>query len=139
VIGLAKDTTGLSKLKSAKIYMKKSVFALYNVSKDESVETVSKFVSELCNADPISVFKVKPSGDSGENSTDISDDHVSKDDDKPSTFRICIDRQFINKFMDPQAWYSGIVVKPWKFKPKQVPGVKSAATPYTTTNNGGTE
>ena len=106
VIGRSNNVDRQVQVKSTKPYVKKAIYGVYNVSSNESIKTVSKFVSELCGADPINCFLVKTR---------------NADETNPSqsiSFRICIDAQFSTKVRDPLAWVNGIVIKPWKFKPK---------------------
>ena len=66
-------------------------------------------ITAVCGLKPITCFQVK-----------------SRDDDS-SAFRVCINdaitEQFINSL---KLWSSGIVIKPWTFKPKET--VAQAAT-----------
>lgn len=71
------------------------------------MDTVTEFITELCGASPISVFKVGAS--------DAADGTTTK----PLIFRVCIDEKHSNKFLNPQSWASGIVINRWKFKVKQ--------------------
>jgi hypothetical protein len=98
-------------IKSARPYVKKAVYAVYNVSNEETVESISEFVEELCGSKPISCFKL--------NSPQSTDSTLSDtNNEKSLSFRICIDHQFASRFLDGQNWYNGITIKPWKFKPK---------------------
>ena len=67
---------------------------------DETVATLEEFVEEVCGEKPLSCFKVTSSVSSS------------------STYRVCIDSTLRDKFLNPELWYSGIVIRPWKFKPK---------------------
>ena len=97
----ANITNATSKvLKSAKPYIRKNIFAVYNVDNDETVATLEEFVEEVCGEKPLSCFKVTSSVSSS------------------STYRVCIDSTLRDKFLNPELWYSGIVIRPWKFKPK---------------------
>lgn len=88
-------------LKAAKPYVKKIVFAVYNVDNDESVESLEEFVEEVCDEKPLSCFKVHSNNSSS------------------STYRVCIDAENRDKFLNAERWYSGIVIRPWKFKTKE--------------------
>ena len=94
------------KLKSAKPYVKKAIYGIYNVDDDESVDSLTAFVTDICGVEPINCFLVTKKA---------SDEDTSR---APNSFRICIDAQCSEKFLDSMAWPNGIVVKPWKFKPK---------------------
>jgi hypothetical protein len=107
IIGKANNVTNTNTLKSAKPYVKKAIYGLYNISSDETVESVSSFVSEIIGVNPISCFLVNNKNAVNESNTNES-----------IAFRVCIDAQYNAKFSDPLAWYNGIVVKPWKFKAK---------------------
>lgn len=121
MIGVANVVNSQNKLKSARPYVKKAIFAVYNVCAEENVESVSQFIAELCGANPLSVFKI-----GALESREINDD-------KPKAFRVCIDNQFSSKFLNPQAWASGIVVKKWTFKSKK----QEANNVNTNPNNAG--
>jgi hypothetical protein len=80
--------------------LKKAVFGVYNVEQSESVNSVSEFIEQSCGVKPVSCFQVK-----------------TRDNDSLA-FRVCIDSQIADKFLNPEIWASGIVIKPWRFKPK---------------------
>lgn len=108
-------------IKSAKPYVKKKVFAIYNVDTAESVSSIENFIETSCGAKPITCFQVK-----------------SRDDEKSSAFRVCIDDSISDKFLDPSLWANGIIIKQWTFKPKETanaPGVSDKATVPVDTEN----
>lgn len=121
IVGVADQITTSCKLSSAKPHVNKAFYALYNVGNDESVESVSNFIKELCGVEPISVFRVGVSDTEGAASN------------KPLMFRVCIEESVSSKFLIPQAWANGIVIKKWKFKPKQTDSNKTNAN----SDNGG--
>jgi hypothetical protein len=90
------------KLKSAKPYVKKAIFAVYNVDSSESVASISEFIEQSCGVKPVSCFPVKSR------------------DTESLAFRVCIDENIRDKFLDPELWPNGIVIRPWSFKPKEV-------------------
>ena len=108
IIGRSNNVESQLKLKSAKPYIKKSIYGLYNVSSDETIESVSKFVHELCGASPISCFLIN----------NKNSDESNSDTSQSIGFRICIDAEYSDNFLDPMAWANGIVIRPWKFKAK---------------------
>ena len=120
IIGRSNNNEMLAKLKSSKPYAKKAIYGIYNVGADETVDSVSAFVTELCGVNPINCFVVAKKTTDNDNK------------DTPIAFRICIDAQYSDKFLDPMAWANGIVIKPWKFKPKP----KEPQADNLTTRNG---
>ena len=101
IIGRAKQTnSGDHTFQSAKPYVKKIVFGFYNVESSETVDTLNEFIVNLCGIPSISCFPSK-----------------SRDTESIS-FRVCIDASSGNKFLDLNMWASGIVIRPWTFKPK---------------------
>ena len=107
IIGKCNNVDPNNVLRSAKPYVKKKIFAVHNVDPTETVESLSRFVTNICGAAPISCFLV------ANRTTDA--DHT----DKPLTFRVCIDDQYCAKFRDQYLWHNGIDIRDWKFKPKQ--------------------
>ena len=92
----------LKKVKSARPYVKKLVFGVYNVERSETVATLEESIEQICGAKPITCFQIKSSR---EDST---------------AFRVCIDDSAKDKFLDEEMWSNGIVIRPWRFKPKDV-------------------
>ena len=45
--------------------------------------------------------------------------YIKSNDEDSVAFRICIDAKIGDKFIDPDIWVNGIVIRPWKFKPKE--------------------
>ena len=89
-------------IRSAKPYVKKLVFGLYNVEANETVKSIEDFITDICGAQPITCFPVKSR------------------DTESTAFRVCIDAKVSDKFLDADMWVSGIIIRPWKFKPKTV-------------------
>lgn len=116
IIGRSNIVNPANGLRSAKPYVKKKIFGVYNVDPAESVDSVSSFVVNICGAPPISCFAV------GKGSTDTDQP------DQPLAFRICIDAQYCTQFLDPDIWPNGISIRDWKFKPR----------PAVVSNNGNT-
>jgi hypothetical protein len=96
----AKSADSAHNVQSAKPYVNKVVFGIYNVNNDESVESLSDFIKNTCDLKPVSCFKVK------------------SNNAESAAFRVCIDSKTRDKFLDPDNWADGIVIRPWKFKPK---------------------
>jgi len=131
-IGRANNIQGTTKLEAAKPYVKKAIFALYNVSNTASVDTVSSFVAQICGATPINCFEIsRKSKQSARNTAEDAAEGMVEGtsegtaeiiaegvDDNPKAFRVCIDDKYTQHFVNQNAWMNGIVVKPWKFKPK---------------------
>lgn len=91
-----------AKIKSAKPYVNKRVFGIYNVALSETVQSMEVSIAEACGVNPISCFQVK-SRDAGS-----------------AAFRVCINDDITEKFINStMLWASGIIIKPWTFKPKE--------------------
>lgn len=105
IIGRGETNQLQTKLKSAKPYMKKAVYGLYNVCSDETVDTVSDSISQITGGKPITCFQIQKK-------SNTRSDSIS--------FRVCIDDEFSKKFLDASAWPNGIVIRPWRFKPKVI-------------------
>jgi DNA-directed RNA polymerase subunit M/transcription elongation factor TFIIS len=95
------DQTKSNNVKSARPYIKKKVFAIYNVDTDESVSSIENFIETSCGVKPVTCFQVKSR------------------DEQSSAFRVCIDCSISEKFLDPSLWANRIIIKPWTFKPKE--------------------
>lgn len=90
------------KLRAAKPYVKKTVYAIYNVDNAETAESMNEFLFQECGLRTISCFALKmPEGS------------------ESTTYRVCIDAVDSQKFFNEYAWASGIVIRPWKFNPKK--------------------
>ena len=100
----AEQSTSTRILKSAKPYIKKAVYGLYNVDQSESVDSINDFIDQTCGSKPISCFK------------------INSNDTESIAFRICIDASRSDTFLNPDIWASGIIIRPWKFKPKVIAG-----------------
>ena len=101
-----------AKIKSAKPYVKKRVLAIYNVDLTETVTTMEASIATACGQTPISCFQVKSR------------------DENSNAFRLCINDEITEKFVNStKLWASGIVIKPWTFKPKG-PAVQAAAAAH---------
>ena len=87
-------------LQSAKPYIKKLVFGVYNVGLNESVSSLEEFITDICGAQPITCFAVKSR------------------DTESIAFRVCINAKVSERFLDADMWESGIIIRPWQFKPK---------------------
>lgn len=111
VIGRSNIPNTQSALKSAKPYVKKQVYGVYNIDPSETVESVEQFVTNICGSKPITCFQ------SGQGSQ--VDGNVSRM--KTRAFRICINAQYADKFLNPDLWDNGIVIRKWRFKPKVSP------------------
>ena len=101
-------------VKSAKPFIKKSIFAIYNVENAESVASIESYIEHICLVKPVSCFK------------------LGSRSDESSSFRVCVDAKTIDKFLNPENWADGIVIRPWKFKPKNE---REVAQNSSTTNN----
>jgi len=86
-------------LKTAKELIKKKVYCVSNLSIETNTEDVKAFIENLV-VNPVSIFPSK---------TKFSNSMA---------FRICIQLDDTDKFCDPEAWGSHIVVREWVFKGK---------------------
>jgi len=92
--------------------MRKRVLAIYNVDLTETVTTMEASIATACGQTPISCFQVKSR------------------DENSNAFRVCINDEITEKFVNStKLWASGIVIKPWTFKPKG-PAVQAAAAAH---------
>ena len=104
VIGRAAQTNdNATKLKSAKPYVKKQIYGVYNVESSESVSSIESFVEESCGCKLISCFQIKSR------------------DTNSVVFRVCIDALMSENFLNEDIWANGVVIRPWTFKPKAKP------------------
>jgi hypothetical protein len=97
------DNSDLSvvRVKSAKPYVKKRVFGIYNVDPSVTETSLAASITASCGLNPISCFQVKSR------------------DENSSAFRVCINDDITDKFLtSTKLWASGIVINPWTFKPK---------------------
>ena len=108
IIGRARIGNVSSSAQAAKPYVNKRVYAIYNVSNNESVQSLSEFIEKACGVKPLSCFKIKS------NDTDSS------------SFRVCINASVCEQFLDPNIWDDGIVIRIWKFKAKSAAAVNSS-------------
>lgn len=114
IIGKCAEVKGNNKLKAAKPYIKKAVYAVFNVALDETVDSMSKFITEAFGKAPLTIFPIlKRSGEESDISSEVQPAPVTS-----TAFRVCIDAETSKEFQDSSIWPNGIVVKPWKFKPK---------------------
>lgn len=107
IVGRANTTNSQTVLKSAKPYVKKLVYGVYNIDSEETVESVAQFVTDICGVKPITCFRVGQS-------KPVDDSNLGKS----LAFRICINAEYNDKFLNPDVWYNGIVIRKWRFKPK---------------------
>jgi len=103
------SASGTTRIKSAKPFIQKVIFAMHNVCSDETVESVSSYIEDVCGAPPISCFDI---------SSKKHTNGDNEDNNSSKSFRVCIDKANTEKFIDPMSWANGIVIKLWKFKPK---------------------
>lgn len=68
---------------------------------------MEQHILNICGAKPLTCFR------SGQGKG-----QEGSDQDQPLAFRVCIDAKYSDKFMDPELWDDGIVIKLWRFKPK---------------------
>ena len=99
VIGRSKNipqTDSTSKrthvLKSAKPYVRKAVYGVYNVECSETEASIENFIDYECGVKPISCFK------------------INLKDSESIAFRVCIDASVADAFLNPDIWESGIVI-----------------------------
>jgi hypothetical protein len=86
-------------MKAAKPLLKKSVFYMGNVSIDETTDSVKTWI-ESGDVKVLSIFLIK-----------------SKFEGTLS-FRICIERDHVDKFRNPENWPSSIIIRDWLHKDK---------------------
>ena len=108
IIGQSNNTDNPNMLKSAKPYVKKAVFGVYNVQVGETVQSATNFVADICGAQPINCFLVNTNNANNANALDVN----NVNNDHPIAFRVCIDDKYSVKLLDPMTWHNGIVIKP---------------------------
>jgi len=87
VIGRASPSNNnASKLKSAKPYVKKLVYGVYNVEHSESVSSIQDFIEQSCGVQAITCFQIKSR----------STESIA--------FRVCIDASVNEQFLNPDIW-----------------------------------
>jgi len=106
--------------------VKQAVFYVDNVKESFTAEQMFKFVSDM-SVEAVSVYKVKerkrrnrikkPDDDK----TDASASGAAKDDEKDElkAFRISINRDDREKFLDEDKWPAFVCVSTWNFKPRK--------------------
>ena len=78
------------------------MLGVYNVGLDETAASLEASITAVCGLKSISCFQVKSR------------------DDEYSAFRVCINEAITEQFINSlKLWSSGIVIKPWTFKPKE--------------------
>jgi hypothetical protein len=109
VIGKSKDSSGFH---AAKPYVKKAVYALYNVDRNESVETLTDFVSNTLKVSVLSCFET----------------NLLKPNRFTKSFRLCINARDNVNLLIPDKWCDGIVIRKWRFGEKGNIAAASAAS-----------
>ena len=102
-------TVDQSKIAAAKPYLRKSVFCIDNVSTDVTVKDLETFVADSLNVNVISCFQVKPRRAKWQKEAGI----VPTD---RKTFRLCIDREDEQSFLNEEIWPQKIAIYRWAFK-----------------------
>ena len=116
---------GLLKLKSAKPYIRKRVFGIYNVEYSETEESIQCFIEQSCGKGVLTCFKINTGSSQRRSDSNVTASAPAAIQRVTSTaFRVCIDAKISDSFLNPDTWPDGIVIRPWKFKPK----VKNAET-----------
>ena len=101
-------TVGQSTVAAAKSYLRKSVFCVDNVRTDVTVSDMEKFVVDSLNVNVISCFQVNPRRARWQKEAGI----VPKD---RNTFRLCIDRDDEQNFLNEEIWPQKIAIYRWAF------------------------
>jgi hypothetical protein len=96
VVGSSRAVSGF---KAARPYVKKAIYALYNVDRKESAESLTKFVKEELSVDVISCFET----------------NLQNPNSYSRSFRLCINAKDNQLFLVPDKWCDGIVIKKWRF------------------------
>lgn len=100
LFGKATNTSEHStKFKSAKPYLKKAIYGMYNCSIDESVDSLKDYLSNELNISVVSCFET--------NTTELNRSRKS--------FRVCIDAKDNPILLKSENWASGIIIKAWRF------------------------
>ena len=102
-------TVDQSTVAAAKSYLRKSVFCVDNVKTDVTVSDMEKFVVESLNVNVISCFQVNPRRAKWQKEAGI----VPKD---RNTFRLCIDRDDEQNFLNAEILPQKIAIYRWAFK-----------------------
>ena len=97
VIGSSRAGSGL---KAARPYVKKAIYAVYNVDRGETAESLAQFVKEELSVDVISCFET----------------NLHKPSSHSKSFRLCINAKDNQLFLVPDKWCDGIVIKKWIFE-----------------------
>lgn len=96
VIGKSTNPSGLQ---AAKPYVRKAVFAIYNVNNDESAGSLSDFIANTLEVCVLSCFET----------------NLQKPSRYSKSFRVCINARDISNLLMPDKWADGIIIKKWRF------------------------
>lgn len=91
--------------KSAKPYVKKAIYGLYNTDFNESVESLVDYLHNGLQIQTITCYET----------------NTGQEDRTTRAYRVCIDAKDTEKFLDPNNWADGIVIREWRFKPHPDP------------------
>ncbi len=115
-------------LVAAERIVKQAVFYVDNVKETFTAEQMFKFVSDM-SVEVVSVYKVKErkrrnrnrNKKTDDDETDASAAGAAKDDEKDElkAFRISINRDDREKFLDEDKWPAFVCVSTWNFKPRK--------------------
>ena len=107
MVGNAHSVSGkYVKVKAAKPIIKKAIYALYNVSIDETVKSLTDCIQTDLNITVLSCFE-----------TNTLDEFRSR-----KSFRLCIDASDSASLLNPEYWASGIIIKEWRFSTEKRSG-----------------
>ena len=119
------DIGCISRISAAKPYTGKATFCVDNVSVNSTVESMRSYVTSM-NIDVIGCYEVNPRRSYWQRLHDIY-----PTDRK--TYRVCIPKEDVRHFLDPQIWPAHITVSQWRFKKERNDAhVQSTAAPATT-------
>lgn len=106
------DIGCISRISAAKPYTGKATFCVDNVSVHSTVESMRSYVTSM-NIDVIGCYQVNPRRSYWQRLHDIY-----PTDRK--TYRVCIPKEDVTHFLDPQIWPAHISVSQWRFKKERI-------------------
>ena len=93
--------------------MRKSVYCVDNVSKGVTAKDLEAYIKKL-QIDVLTVHEVQTRLSGRERREGINPEDLNR-----RAFRVCINREDVDKMIDPNNWYNSVAVSAWFFKPKK--------------------
>ena len=112
-------------LKASRSLLKKTFFHVSNVARAFSADNLVSYVSDNIKVNVISCFELIKKDEAGNPVTTWTAKN-GKTYDTPKAFRVCINGDDSNKFLNMENWPEHVVVRCWTFKKRKMLGPKKS-------------